>query len=294
MNSSEPIDVSVVIPTLGGPTLTETINSLNEGSMLPHEILICIPDGYLVKVTTWPSNVKVLLCPVKGQVAQRSYGFLHAKSAYVMQLDDDMILSFDCLKNLFSTIIDRNHPVAVAPLLVKKNNNQEICAEKKAISLRKRIYYWLANGHRGYQPGQIMLSGFALSPSRYEKKQIGKNATLTVGWLSGGCILHKKNNLVLENYYPFKGKAYCEDLIHSHLMKKNGVDLLVNLKAECKTEFFSIFQDSFKNFIQNAKRDFEARRYALKLSGRVNWRFYLIYFIFVVGYFFQNDKKACT
>jgi hypothetical protein len=235
-----------------------------------------------------------LLCPVKGQVAQRSYGFSHAKSAYVMQLDDDMILSFDCLKNLFSTIIDRNDPVAVAPLLVNKKNNQESCAEKQAISLGKRIYYWLANGHRGYQPGQIMLSGFALSPSRYEKKQIGKNATLTVGWLSGGCILHKKTNLVLEDYYPFKGKAYCEDLIHSHLMKKNGVDLLVNLTAECKTEFFSLFQDSFKNFIQNAKRDFVARHYALKLNERLNWRFYLIYFILVTSYFFRADKKACV
>ena len=293
MNSSETVDVSVVIPSLGGPSLTETINSLNAGSVLPYEILICIPDGYSLKITAWPSNVKVLFCPVKGQVAQRNYGFSHAKSAYVMQLDDDMILSFDCLKNLFSTIIDRNDPVAVAPLLVNKKNNQESCAEKQAISLGKRIYYWLANGHRGYQPGQIMLSGFALSPSRHEKKQIGKNATLTVGWLSGGCILHKKTNLVLENYYPFKGKAYCEDLIHSHLMKKNGVGLLVNLKAECKTEFFLIFQDSFKNFIQNIKRDFEARRYALKLSGRLNWRFYLIYFIFFASYFFQANKKAC-
>jgi glycosyltransferase involved in cell wall biosynthesis len=294
MNSSETIDVSVVIPTLGGPSLIETINSLNAGSVLPHEILICIPIGYSLKVTAWPSNVKILPCPVKGQVAQRSYGFSRAKSAYVMQLDDDMILSLDCLKNLFSTIIDRNDSVAVAPLLVNKKNNQGSCAEKQASSLGKRIYYWLANGDRGYQPGQIMLSGFALSPSHYEKKQISKNATLTVGWLSGGCILHKKANLVLEDYYPFKGKAYCEDLIHSYLMKKNGVDLLVNLTAECKTDFFSIFQDSFKNFIQNAKKDFEARRYALKLSGRLNWRFYLVYFIFVVSYFFRIDKKACA
>ncbi len=294
MNSSETVDVSVVIPTLGGPSLRETINSLNAGSVLPYEILICIPDECSFKITAWPSNVKVLFCPVKGQVAQRSYGFSHAKSKYVMQLDDDMILSFDCLKNLFSTIIKRNDPIAVAPLLINLNNNQERCAEKQAISLAKRIYYWLANGHRGYQPGQIMLSGFALSPSRYEKKQIDKNATITVGWLSGGCILHKKTNLVVEDYYPFKGKAYCEDLIHSYLMKKNGVNLLVNLTAECKTNFFSIFQDSFKNFIQSAKRDFQARRYALKLSGRLSWRFYLIYFIFVASYFFQTDKKACA
>lgn len=294
MNSSETVDVSVVVPTLGGPSLRETINSLNAGSVLPYEILICIPDGCSFKINAWPSNVKVLLCPVKGQVAQRSYGFSHAKSKYVMQLDDDMILSLDCLKNLFSIIIERNDPIAVAPLLFNIKNKQESCAEKQAISLAKRIYYWLANGHRGYQPGQIMLSGFALSPSRYEKKQIDKNATITVGWLSGGCILHKKTNLIVDDYYPFKGKAYCEDLIHSYLMKKNGVNLLVNLTAECKTEFFSIFQNSFKNFIKSAKRDFQARRYVLKLSGTLSWRFYLIYFIFVASYFFQTDRKACT
>jgi len=38
--------VSVVIPTLGGAQLSKTIATINAGSFVPDEILVCIPGQY--------------------------------------------------------------------------------------------------------------------------------------------------------------------------------------------------------------------------------------------------------
>ena len=53
--------ISVVIATLGGEILRNTIERLNCGSVIPNEILICIPSECLKKVT-WPlpSNTRII------------------------------------------------------------------------------------------------------------------------------------------------------------------------------------------------------------------------------------------
>ena len=35
-----------------------------------------------------------------------------------------------------------------------------------------------------------------------------------------------RENLIFEDYYPFQGKAYFEDVIHSILWKKKGIKLI--------------------------------------------------------------------
>jgi hypothetical protein len=57
-----------------------------------------------------------------------------------------------------------------------------------------------------------------------------------VDWLPGGCVLHNQASLYRDNYYPFVGKAYCEDLIHSCLLKNGGTNLFVIPNAKCYTE----------------------------------------------------------
>ena len=41
-----------------------------------------------------------------------------------------------------------------------------------------------------------------------------------------------RRHLIDKNYFPYKGKAYCEDLIHSLLLKRKGVKLYVLCKTE--------------------------------------------------------------
>jgi hypothetical protein len=65
-----------------------------------------------------------------------------------------------------------------------------------------------------------------------------------VEWTLGGCLMHKKKNLILKNYYPFLGKSFFEDVMHSLEIKSKGVDLYLikNASAYCKRE------ESIKNF----------------------------------------------
>src|SRR5436853_3788278 len=97
--------LSVVIPTLGGECLKRTIESLNASSRIPEEILVCIPTEYVGRVThySW-RNVTVLATDRKGQVAQRAAGFRKARCAFVMQLDDDVLLHERCIEFLIETL----------------------------------------------------------------------------------------------------------------------------------------------------------------------------------------------
>ena len=74
VNSSK--DVSVVIATLGGDFLQETIAALMNGSLPPAEILICIPTEHAYKTQHLATDVvKILAIDIRGQVKQRAYGF---------------------------------------------------------------------------------------------------------------------------------------------------------------------------------------------------------------------------
>ena len=63
-----------------------------------------------------------------------------------------------------------------------------------------------------------------------------RNEIVKVDWLAGGCVLHHKKNLVTTNYYPFSGKAYCEDLIHSVLLRNNKINLYLTKNVICNLE----------------------------------------------------------
>lgn len=50
-------------------------------------------------------------------------------------------------------------------------------------------------------------------------------------WLPGGCSITFQENLLIENFFPYQGKAYSEDVLHSYLRKKQGVAHYVALRA---------------------------------------------------------------
>ena len=65
---------------------------------------------------------------------------------------------------------------------------------------------------------------------------------------SGGCLMHHKKNLYLRDYYPFSGKAYYEDLIHSKILIKKNLRLFIIKDAICKTDF-PVFPKNLKNLL---------------------------------------------
>jgi hypothetical protein len=83
--------ITVVIATLGGDSLASTIQSLNSGTIVPAEILVCVPVENVSKVAYLQGGTTSFVkTDFRGQVAQRIAGFRRASNELVMQLDDDL------------------------------------------------------------------------------------------------------------------------------------------------------------------------------------------------------------
>lgn len=96
-------------------------------------------------------------------------------------------------------------------------------------------------------------------------------------WLPGGCVLCHKEDLVTEDYFPFVGKAYAEDLVHSVLWRRQGVRLWVVPSASCMTSVASM------PFSWLSMRQFMMPHvYVVKLMGGKLWRIRLWYVAYVL------------
>jgi glycosyltransferase involved in cell wall biosynthesis len=263
--------MSVVIPSLGGD-LSKTLDSLNSGTIKPDEIIICVPNmSHSVKGLSIYKNTVVVYSEKYGQVYQRICGFKKAKNPYVLQLDDDIILAPDCLELLMLTMKNTKVSSAVSPCWFSIKDNTPLHQSKRN-GLIMSLYYWIINGNTGYKSGKVSLAGtnFGVNPEEVRERVV------SVDWQPGGCILHEKPNLVLDNYYPFNGKAYCEDLVHSFFLRKSGISLIVNTQAVCMTNINPRL-DLKKEILSNIKQ----RMYFVKLANLSIPRMYFYYVTYI-------------
>lgn len=280
-------DVSIVIATLGGTTLASTIAGLNSGTLTPAEILVCIPVEDVWKVTDLHyDNVRILTTDFRGQVAQRIWGFRHATSELVMQLDDDMLVDPDCAERLAATLISLGPKVAVSPALIDQDTSMSVYMKPRRSRLVLTIYYWLMNGSKGYMPGCIDQSGSSVGvdPDAFPA------SFYDVEWLAGGCVLHYRKNLVMENFWPLPGKAYYEDVVHSSILAANGIRLVIDPVARCSLELFHQASLPFGDFFWNLYRDYLGRKYFMQRFSRQSFRMYLYYSGRLMSYFFSRLK----
>lgn len=258
----EVLPVSVVIATLGGPTLMRTIESLNAAEIRPLEIIVCVPDEqWGGRPDRMGPNVTILRLPYRGQVRQRAAGFKKASGPYVLQLDDDLLLSGRDLKCLLSELIALGPKNAVAPVLVRADT--------------RGPYTRIHDGWRGFMSSLIAIG---LRGARWGVRRMGTvsrlghnygvdrnritGRRLRVDWLPGGCVLHHKAELVTEDFYPFPGKAYAEDLLHSIHLTRRGIDLWAVRNAACIIEV----ENGPRTFVE-FWREARARRFVALVRG---------------------------
>lgn len=287
MNASRAI--SVVIPTLGGESLASTIDRLNSGSVVPDEILVCIPRDEQDRVARLTApNARFVITAFRGQVAQRAAGFAQALHPYVMQLDDDMLVNTDCVARLLDVVAKEGPSVAVAPALLC-NPGGESFYRTPANRTLLSLYYWLLNGSRGYLPGTVTKAGTNIGVD----PELQTQDAMEVEWVPGGCLMHRRENLILDNFYPFTGKAYCEDLFHSYHLRKTGVRLLVCASAHCYLDNVSILDGTMDlaGFMGFLKADARARRYLVRLSARSMPRMYFYYLVVLMRFVFRRSKR---
>jgi glycosyltransferase involved in cell wall biosynthesis len=276
---SERAMVSVVIPTLGGESVWETIECLNSGTLVPEEILLCIPETETHRVNgRVVPNVTILPTTCRGQVAQRARGFRAARSPLVLQLDDDIMLDRDCLERLVE-FLGTETGLAVGPELYDRATGRyrSFLARDPTTKtgVAESILYWVINGPAGYQPGQIGRAGINMGVP-----QSGDYRGLA--WLPGGCVLHRREELELSDFYPFPGKAFAEDLFHSALLTRKGIKLARCGSAKCRVDSASsrataVVRTS-KDYLEYSRR---MRVFARQVNGSVG-RLYLFLILNVI------------
>jgi hypothetical protein len=281
-------EISVVIATLGGNSLQDTIDSLNHSSIKPHEIIIAIPIGFEENVANIRGdNVQILYTQSKGQVSQRCEGFSACKYEFVLQCDDDILLAKNCIEELVLAFNETGNKSACAPSLFFVNSNKSVY-EKKKRGLLSNIYYALLNGREGYKEGIVTKAGTEIGVDTTKKTS---KEIIPVEWLPGGLVLHRKENLILSNYYPHSGKAYSEDLYHSFELGIKGISLFLIKGAIAWIDDPRLMDlPSFSMFFRNLKKDFEARKYYIRMNNKSLMRSYFFYLFVSVSFFFKKVK----
>jgi hypothetical protein len=277
------LPISVVIATLGGKVLRDTISYLNCGSSVPAEILVCIPDSTASNAdcVSDVDNVRIVKTSCRGQVAQRAVGLEMAKNIYVMQLDDDVILTPTTLEVLFDTLTVKGPGHVVAPFFrIQPNGVDGTRYEDGFRGLLKSCYYTLvcgaAFGRR--RLGRIAPSGIGFGVPMSS----GAERVVESDWLPGGVALCHREDLIVHNYYPFPGKAFSEDLVHSILWRRQGCRLWTALDVSAMIDV------SVESFVwESVMGRYRAHACVATLAGGSVWHTRL-WFVF---YCLLNARK---
>lgn len=280
-------NLSIVIPTLGGIELQNTIESINHSSHQPMEIILSFPRSSKKDCLEFPvqKNIKVIYFSEKGQVHQRIAGFNATKTRYVIHMDSDMRVNESTIFNLYNLITMMPENVAIAPILrdfatdldIFTYNNLYFNEYSKFVTPHTRsrkFFNYFIHGKTSFLEGEITNIGINIPVCSSHDQTL-----IEAEWLPGGLVIHNKKNLLTNLYFPFPGKAYAEDLIHSYILKKNGVKLYVTPVASAYIEIFpgssiNTFTE-LKSFLIEKKREIDAKAYFLKISKRNSTTFSL-------------------
>lgn len=264
-NSQKPVDfpsVSVVMATLGGHQIIRTIAEMNRGTVKPAEILVCIPETEVARVKDLGfDNVRVLATKVRGQVAQRAEGFRHATCPIVMQLDDDILLATDAVETMLRSLLVLGRGHVVGPVFYNSLTGAPLTKIEHGV--RGFFFSLYETAVRGLPWGQLRMGALSnIGGCGSVDPRCCHTALVTTAWLPGGCSISSREDLILEAFFPFRGKAYSEDVLHSYLRSRAGIvhHVAVNAKATILPPERGVTKDS-------AIAEIRARRYVARTLG---------------------------
>ncbi|WP_320664847.1 glycosyltransferase [Prochlorococcus sp. MIT 1223] len=280
-------DLTIVIPSTINKVVNSWIDQVNNYSLCGIKIIIVIPPNLNpqeIYKKGFSKEILIIRSEKKGQVWQRQYAYKYCKTKFVILMDDDIFFSKEYIEILLKEIYKLPEKSCIAPRLNKrlvKNQKSTMLANIRNISL----YFSLRP-----LPGTISLTSFSVPHYLIDYQRI--ETLKEVDWLAGGIILLRKSDLILENYFPFNGKAYCEDLIHSYLLKKRGVRLYLINNCSYITNLDSYINFKPIEFLDYIYHDFIARNYYRNIIRNPILPFLLAY-ISILFNFFINKSIDC-
>jgi len=201
--------ISVVCASLGRESLSKILPPLANSPAIAELLIILPPEhpnstyhtpcSHLPKVSYHHSHLK-------GQVNQRVYGCRLATSPYILFIDDDIMVETSDVSVLYETISKLPYPSVLAPRISFINKLSPLkssffSSDSLLLWLSKFENFFRRNGN--YVP--FSLTYFHHPLTVYSPIQ-------QVDWLAGGCLLFSRSLAPLESYYPYRGKAYAEDI----------------------------------------------------------------------------------
>lgn len=251
---------SIVIATVGRASLLPLINSLLR-SLKTIDFIVYVVFPTLADVDIWRSKlerhcVQVFAAGERKQVAQRAFGFRQCSGEIVVQLDDDLILGTKCIPTMLQLLnaIGRGNIVGA----LRKDRIQPTWAEVNHGDMRGVIinkirdcYAFIIGGAvwGSDRRGSVTKRVAAYAP----QWEPGLGDLVATDWLPGGCVACFREDLITEDFYPFNGKAYFEDLIHSHLRRGKGLNHWVSGLSVYEHPQIGNEQ-TFKDFVLEAAR----------------------------------------
>lgn len=298
-------ELTIVIATLPRGYMYEWIEQIKGYIDFGYRVTIVIPPGFsklpLKQLLPHSPHLKFLTSDRLGQVAQRTYGLSRVNTEFVMQMDDDIILDKRDVLKLVLQLKRLGDACCIAPRLAQFPSGKELQSHPDLKSSRGFIRYLLAilvYGARQLKVfelyGKTTRSGHGYGvPCRLEL-----TSPLEVEWLPGGCILYRMKDAIVDNFYPFSGKAYAEDLIFSHLLKKQGTKLFYSNDVIAMTP--PAVESNDPRIIFSFAKEHRARLAYVRMSRGNAYHLYLSYawitinkaFAFITNRLFGNRNGS--
>jgi glycosyltransferase involved in cell wall biosynthesis len=213
----------VVIPTRNRPVnIHRLVLSLEHSTLQPTICVIIDSSDFSYDISSRNFQIIFVTPGVRGQVQQRNYGILLLQDfpdiEYVMFLDDDIVVAPSCLQEAM-TAVEKYASLDTAFVGFALN----IVNLKKSSHILRRLLLHPPN------PGRVSQSAFCSSLSNLDYD-------MECEWVLGGAAVWSKKFLSRHlNDYPFKGKAYSEDLYYSSLVR-NQARFFALARAKCRHE----------------------------------------------------------
>ena len=262
------------------------VKQINEYSKEGINVIISIPPNSILAEAYkigFSENIKLFKSEKIGQVRQRQFGYKFCDTEFIIQMDDDIQFDIDSIKLLLSNFERLPKKSCLAPFLkrkIKRNKNSNFLIKLKNILLYSEI---------NPQEGKIAKSSFPISLNKFNNQL--KMDFKEVDWLPGGIFIIRSEDLIKDDYFKFKGKAYCEDLIHSFLLKDKGLKLYLSSKLNFFTPEESYRDLNINDFINFLFNDFIIRNYYRKMINNKFIPLLFAYFYLLVSFIGSKLKK---
>ena len=277
-------DLTIIIATNLKNIKKTTIYQINNYASNGIKIILSIPpESDIIKTFKLGFSEKILIIKsnLTGQVKQRQYAYKFCKTKFIMQMDDDIEFDTKKINTLLLHFKKLPHNSCLAPYLNLKSNSFS-----RLSNIARNLFLYCDFFPKA---GSIARSSFPIPFVKFKNSQT--NLYEEVNWLPGGILILRKEDIIKEDYFPFKGKAFCEDLIHSFILKEKGIKLYISNKLFFTTPLESYRNLNLFNFFKLIKNDFLIRNYYRNLVKNKFLPFLIAYLYIFTCFFLTKIKR---